>query len=267
MIDRSGIQGKGRLARSQLILLSILPLLISSVSYGRAKPNKRGRPQELRGTIEQRMAQNKKAEALGIKQIATDDELVSITASGLLVKLGETDGYFVDLGRSPVKKRRGKKIFTIEPCSKISDAHTFPHIKAYVDRLAHDYFKEVFGKKHRREASKLKISSAARSLEHQRKMRSPGTACYTPYAARVPEPLAESLHVRGLALDISLRGVSAKGKKWLRKRLIADKKAGIVEVEEEIDEVGIVDELLVEVDPIEESTCFHIVIFPKTKAI
>lgn len=84
-----------------------------------------------------------------------------------------------------------------------------------------------------------------------------GSPYYTPYAAKAKTPLEESLHVRGIAVDISRSGMSPQEVKWMRDRLIEDKKNG-VEFETESEET-----LEIETEPIEERVCYHIVVFPR----
>jgi len=79
-------------------------------------------------------------------------------------------------------------------------------------------------------------------------MRTAGSCYYESSTAKVTDnPLEESLHGRAIAIDISRRGMSRDEIKWMRSRLIADKINGIE----------------FEIDPIEESSCYHIVVFPK----
>ncbi len=208
------------------------------------------RPQELRGSKQQRVKQNIKAENLGIGQILTAGELLAMADDGRLVGLKSNDNYYVDRGVSQVRKlRRGKRTIICPPKENKVFVHAFA--VSYIDLLAHDFFHE-FGRK-------LKVTSGARSLEEQILMRTRGSCYYNSNAALASDPLEESLHVRAIAFDISRRVVAVvKGKlkempmsrrelDWMRKRLIADKLRGVE----------------FEIEPLEENGSYHIVVFSK----
>lgn len=208
------------------------------------------RPEELRGSREQRVKQNIKAGNMGLGQITSEQEISSMAADKLLVELTDAEYFLVDRGVMPVKKKRsGKKITLCSP--KENKIYVLKFVVPYIQLLAQDFFLK-FGKY-------LKITSGARSLEEEILMRTKGSCYYTPYAAEVDNPREESLHVRGNTIDVSRRVVSvirgkqkevamsAKEIKWMRERLVADKLNGIE----------------FETEPIEEKVCYHIVVFPK----
>lgn len=214
------------------------------------KPAVTNRPAELRGSKEQRIAQNIKAINLGVGQIAADQEILTRASNNLLVELTDTNYYIIDKGVAPVRKlRRGKKTIVCPP--KKNRVFIRAHAAPYINLLAHDFFQEF--------RKKLKITSGTRSLKEQILMRTKGSCYYNPNAAIANDSLEESLHVRGIAVDISRRVITVvKGKlkeapmsrketKWMRDRLIADKLKGVE----------------FETEPIEENSSYHIVVFPK----
>lgn len=219
----------------------------------KSRTHKVVRPEELRGSNKQRIAQNIKAIALGIDQIATNEELLAMITSGVLVEVKDSAYYSVHRGAVPLKKiRKNKKRIICPP--RENKVFVRPWVKEYLDEyfsvIARDFMNE-FGKK-------FKLTSGARSLEEQAAMRTKGSCYYTAYAAWVNDPLEESLHGRGIAVDISRRvSTVTRGKlkemamsrleiEWMRKRLMGEK---FVRAE-------------FEVEPIEENICYHIVVFP-----
>lgn len=257
--------------RTWIVIVAGLFLPASPVLFARRrkalgtktrKPRVVSRPQELRGSKEQRIEQNKKAVNLGIGPILTNQELLNMADGSALVELINVDYYFVDRGAVSARKlRRGKK--TIVCPSRESRVFVRPHVKPYVELLAKDFFQKF--------RQTLKITSGARSLEEQTLMRTKGSCYYTPYAAEVNHPFEESLHVRGIAVDVSRRAVvvaksklketsmSRKETDWMRNRLIADKLNGIeFEIEDQEEPIEL------ETEPIEENICYHIVVFPRT---
>lgn len=221
------------------------------------KPSVVSWPQELRGSKQQRVEQNTKAINLGIGQIATDSELLTMVGDGKLIELKNSDHYFVERGVrtkswKTTKRVGGKKITKI--CNpKTNKVFVYPWVKEYLDKFAADCFIKFKRKK------KLKITSGARSLEEQKEMRTPGSCYYEPSAAKVvSDLLEESLHVRAIAIDISRKGMSKKEIIWIRDKLVADKINGVEFVtEDQYDPVEL------ETDPIEERACYHVVVFSK----
>lgn len=219
------------------------------------------RPTELRGSPEQRIQQNLKAINLGLNQITTGDEMLSMIQAGTLVELLSSRYFEVNRGAVPIRKLgRGKKRILCQ--RKEEKVFVRKYVPSYVNLLAGDFYKDF--------RKKLKITSGTRVLDEQILMRTKGSCYYTPYAAEVTNPLEESLHVRGITIDISRRvlvagrnglqeiPMSRKEIEWMRKRLIADKLNGVefeVENQEESTEL--------ETEPIEENICYHIVVFPK----
>ena len=200
-------------------------------------------PSELRGSVAQRIEQNMRAESLGVSQIANDETLARLVREKVLSELTDGDNYFIDRGvkTKPWKITRriqGKRV-TINCEPKPNRVFVYPWVKEYMDKLAADYFSEF--------KKKFKITSGVRSLEEHALMRMRGSCYYEPAAAQASNLLEETLHARAIAIDISRRGMKASEVKWMRERLIADKINGIE----------------FEIDPIEESICYHIVVFPK----
>lgn len=240
----------------KVIIFVVSLFLLVSVVGAFASKQKRGArklwpPVELRGSKEQRIKQNIRADQLGITQIKTNLELHELVASGRLVELVNTSHYFVERGKAAVSKSRKKKKKTSLPCPE-KDKRIFVRIEAkiYLDYFARKHF--LFFHK------KLKITSGARSLEEQALMRTKGSCYYTPYAAEADSPLEESLHARGNTIDISRTGMPRKEISWIRAVIIADKVHG---VEFEIEDQE--DQLALEADPIEERICYHIAVFIK----
>ncbi len=236
-----------------LLFLISSPTEISGQMRSKHKPkrqNKTTRPLELTGSKEQRVRQNLRAIGLGLPQILTDEDLKNLASDNVLAELNDNDFYFIDRTGPRTKYRKGKKTKIHIPQEK-SAVHVRLWVKNYLDnQLGPDYLAE-FHKKF-----KITANAGARSLERQNLMRKKGSPFYTPYAAQAEQPLEESLHVRGIVIDISRRGMGKREIEWMRKRLIADKINGISAGEETAEEG-------VEIDPIEENVCFHIVVFPK----
>lgn len=223
-----------------------------------------GRPVELRGSAEQRIRQNTKAINLGINQVLTYGELLNLVKDGALEELKNNAYYYIDRGATSTRKVRiGKRMLLCVP--KENRIFVRAEVSAYAHILARDFF--VFTKS----AKRLKLTSGVRSLEEQIEMRTPGSCHYTPYAATIlTSPLEESLHIRGIAFDISRRVVAVvKGRlkevsmsneeiKWIRNRLVADKLNGVeFEMGDKKEKIGL------ETDPIEEKICYHVIVFPK----
>lgn len=226
-----------------LIQAVVNPRAVTAQSGGRARETA---PLELKGSTEQRIGQNLRAENLGINQIANDVILARLIQEKILVELTNGDNYFIERGTETkpwkiIQRVKGKR--TVINCApKPNRVFTYPWVKEFLDKLATDHSLE-FKKK------KFKITSGTRSLEEHKLMRTKGSCYYTPNAAQAAGPLEESLHVRGIAIDISRKGMKSSEIRWMRKRLIADKINGIE----------------FEIDPIEENICYHIVVFPKAK--
>lgn len=248
------------------ILYLLAPINLSGKQRRKTRQTKSpiaNRPVELRGSSEQRIRQNKKAIDLGIGQIATNKELLTMAKSKVLVELRDGDYYYADRGITPARKlRKGRQMIVCPP--RENKIFVRAYVGTYIDLLARDFFLEFHKRK------KMKITSGTRSLEEQIIMRTKGSCYYTPYAAEANDPLEESLHVRAIAIDISRRVViivknklkevpmSAEEIKWLRNRLIADKLNGVeFEIKNQEETVGL------ETEPIEERICYHIVVFPK----
>ena len=218
-------------------------------------------PSELIGSKEQRIKQNLQAIQLGLDLIQTEEEIKELGRKGVLLELTDTRHYFIDRTDRVAAKRAGGARAPKARAKELGPVFVYPWAKAYLDKLAEDYFN--FNKFRKR----LRVTSGARSLWFQREMTRKGSPYYTPYAAKAENLLEESLHVRAIAIDISRRGMSAGEIKWMRDRLITDKVKG-VEVEEEIgSEEPEVPGALVETEPIEENICYHIVVFPKKQLL
>ncbi len=236
---------------------------ISSNAYGKRRGAMRSRPPELRGSREQRIAQNLKARDLVIPKIFTETELEALVRLGTLIELTDFDYYYID--PSP------EKICTLNLKGKYKakfitrHIYVYPAVKRYLELRASEYFTRFH--------AKLKLTSGARSLEEQLSMRTKGSPCFTKYAAEANDELEESLHVRGIAVDISRRVMVITNKKnkyrerqmswqeiaWMRASLMKDIKLKTIEAEEEFPETlkG------ADIEPIEENICYHIVVFPK----
>lgn len=226
-------------------------------SGGKTRLLRSARPAELKGSTAQRVEQNTKAIDLGIEQISTQENLDVLVAKKLLVELTDSDHYFIDRGTAAKRKNKKRKFSVLCP-PKDYRIFVRPEIKNYLDRFAADFFEEF------KKNKKLKITSGTRTLEEQILMRTKKSCYYTHHAAKVAEPLEESLHPRGNTIDISRRVILiAKGKKketsmsraetrWMRERLLSDKNNGFKNGAETL-----------EIQPIEENHCYHIVIFQK----
>lgn len=246
-----------------LILIQIATIFSAAIAQNRGAA--RSRPPELRGSKEQRVEQNTKANELNLVHITTRAELETFASSGVLIELTDSDFYYID--------PKPERICTLDARGKYRAKtakrriFVYPEVKKYLDWRAEKHFSEVH--------ARYKITSGARSLEEQVSMRTRGSPCFTGYAAEADNPLEESLHIRGNTVDISRKvmPVSNRGTKqkerqmtsreiaWMRARLIEDMKLEGVEAEEEIPETL----KEVEVEPIEENICYHIVVFPKIK--
>ncbi len=203
-------------------------------------------PIELRGSKEQRVIQNSKANELRVPVIGTEEELKKLVADGKLLELKSSRGFFVDRGGAKYFRNKKRRVSF---CSKKENKiFVRPEVKFYLDIFSEKYFKK-FNKK-------FKITSGARSIEEQTLMRTKGSCYYTPYAAIAANQSEESLHTRGIAFDISRIGMSRKEIVWIRETIIKDKNEG-VELEVEDQE----DPSVLETDPIEERVCYHIVVF------
>ena len=247
-----------------LILLFLIQAL--GVLSAVAKPKhglRKFRPLELRGSKEQRVEQNIRANNLGLGRISTRVELVALAVGKVLVELTDSDHYYIDPEPekicSPDVKGRYKTKFL-----KKRRIYVRPEVKRYLDSYTAKYFAQFH--------NKLKVTSGARSLEEQISMRSRKSPCFTGYAAEAGNALEESLHVRGVVVDISRRVLAKSGKRgkprerymsskeiaWIREELIKGKRSKNVEAEEELAET----QIKLEINPIEENICYHIVVFP-----
>lgn len=224
----------------RLFLATALSLCANENTFGQRRG---ATPPELKGSKLQRVEQNQRAESLGIKQIANEEELQNLIKSDAIVELTDDKHYFIDKGaetkpRKITRRVKGKRIvINCEP--KPNKIFVYPWVKEYLDKRSADYFTEF--------RKKFKFTSAARSLKEQILMRTKGSCYYTPFAALADNPLEETLHARAIAVDISRKGMKAKEIKWIRERLLADKILGVE----------------FEIDPTEETICYHIVVFPR----
>jgi hypothetical protein len=244
------------MGKKYFFLAILLLFFVPHLEAAKKKPKqvKSSRPAELVGTKEQRVQQNTKAILLGITQINTEAEIVTAFNNKELVELKDGDSYRIDQLRprkSPVRKSKSKAKTKMQiPKVEVKHIYVKYWVKEYLDVFARDHFKEFH--------KQFLATSGTRSLWLQHEMTRKGSPYYTPYAAKAENPLEESLHPRGIVVDISRAGMTAKEIKWIRDRLIKDKKNGIeFEVENQEELSGL------ETEPIEEKVCYHILVFPK----
>jgi len=181
------------------------------------------RPPDLKSSKELITVQNFKADRLNLSQIS-ESNLSWFKENGHLVFLPrDTSHFYIASGHVPNRYLLAR-----------------PWVKEYIVILSAAYY-EQFKKK-------LKITSAARTIERQRRLARVNRNAVPHKGAHA------SLHMRGIVFDVSRKGMGVKERDWMRQRLLEDKFKGI--------ETGVG---IIYIDPTEESYCYHIVVFPKDR--
>jgi hypothetical protein len=170
----------------------LLLLTLASLSFGAS----------LRGSRDSQKLQNKEADREKLSRLH-DGELKKFETSGLLVKIPESAGVFVDS--------------RLDPKQRYCRPWTAKFLRDY-GRQYGDTFQDRF-----------KITSAVRTVEEQATLRN---RRYNPNAAPAQGRLMSS-HPTGSTIDISKNGMSAAELAWFREKLISLEEKGLIEATEE----------------------------------
>lgn len=170
-------------------------------------------PPPLRGSHESLVHQNEMAEAEGLERIQDDADLADRIAHGSLVPIPASAGLQVNTDLP--ENRRYCRPWTAKFLRDLARAHSA--------RFA---------------SSALEVTSAVRTVEYQRRLRT-----VNGNAAAADGDIA-SPHLTGGTIDLAKQGLSAKEIGWLRGWLIPLEQAGKIDVEEEF-----------------RQSCFHISVY------
>lgn len=172
-----------------------------------------------RGRAQKR--QNAIADRHDLTRIRDRDQLEKFVDAGLLVPLYDTVAYVIS-------DELGEK----DPGHRFLYKHARPYTKAFLD--------DVLGEAHRTFGSRYTITSLVRTVEYQRKLcKSNGNAICGVRGWK------RSSHLTGASVDISYVGMSAKERRWFRKKLNRLQAAGKIIYVREISQA-----------------CFHIMALP-----
>jgi hypothetical protein len=177
------------------------------------KPVHLAMPPPLRGSHQSLVHQNEMAEAEGLERIQDDADLEDSIAHRSLVPLPASGGLHVNTDLP--ENRRYCRPWTAKFLRDLARAHSA--------RFA---------------SSALEVTSAVRTVEYQRQLRT-----VNGNAAAADGDIA-SPHLTGGTIDLAKQGLSAKEVGWLRGWLIPLEQAGKIDVEEEF-----------------RQSCFHISVY------
>lgn len=110
-------------------------------------------------------------------------------------------------------------------------AYLRPWTKTFLDRLSREFYASF----HQR----LRVTSMVRTVELQRRLERRN------FNAAGATGMDRSSHLTGATLDISKHGMSAREKRWMRRKLVALERRGYLYAVEEF-----------------EQPCFHVMVFP-----
>lgn len=202
-----------------LRIFMILTVIFGAHSLAFAKPNI---PPELKSSDESLPRQNEIADQYGLHRIRNNQHLMELVCAGALEE---------------VKNPHDVPTFYLDPRS--TGAKRYPYLRP----PAKDYLEYRAAKLFDKFGIPLKITSLARTLPYQRLLekRRDGERS----DANSHDPLKRSLHLTGLAFDISKRNLTGEQLQWLREEFAYDEQEGWIDALEEI-----------------ENNAFHIVVFP-----
>ncbi len=167
--------------------------------------------------------ENRVADQRDLTRLSDASQLRRFIAAGLLVKITSATGYFIDetLGEADVG-------------NIALYSYARPWVKTFLDDLAADPSRPA--------GLKMKITSLVRTVVYQEQLRKK-----YPAATSATEPGRRSSHLTGSTVDISTKDMSEEGKAWLRKKLAALERRGLMQATEEKS----------------TSLCFHVMVFPE----
>jgi hypothetical protein len=155
----------------------------------------------LKGSTSAMKCQNQEAAKQNLSRIIDDDTLERMKTEKDLVALPVNAHLRIDSGLAPKYR------------------YCRPWTANFLQDLARDYFAKF--------KQPLQVNSAVRTVARQRELRKTNLN-----AARADGPVASS-HLTGATVDIAKKDCSPEGLKWLREKLLALEKAGMVEATEE----------------------------------
>lgn len=180
----------------------------------------------LRGSRAAMARENAAADRHDLRRYKHSGELRAAIESGMLVKIPDTEGYFLDptLGEADV------------PFHARLYRHARPWVKSFLDDVARD-LKKAIGV-----VETLKITSLVRTETYQELL-----MLRNPNAARGATADTRSSHLTGSTVDISTKEMSPKVRAWLRQKLAVLEMRGLVQATEER----------------KANMCFHVMVFPE----
>lgn len=193
--------------RLKTLLIGILALLLLTssveVCLGASPVKSRGdHGASLLGSKESRLKQNEQADKEGLNRIKNDAELGELIASGKLVPLPENEFIEIDEKEVALKLRWCR-----------------PWVRQWLLDESPKFYR-IFGEK-------MRITSAVRTIQHQRELRRKNRN------ADAAEGLYASAHLTGSAIDIGKKGMGREELSWLRRELLFLEAAGLIEATEE----------------------------------
>lgn len=195
------------------IVFACAALLAATLSPAEAGKRRRHRskavPSALRGGASVMWNHNLGADADGLSRIEDRAQLRDFIEAGLLVPIGGTASY---------------RLETVGGHDS-GHAHLYAHARPWTRR----FLDAELGTLRRTFGLRAKVTSLVRTADYQR------TLCRSGNAAAICGGAwwQQSLHLTGATVDISKEGMSKGAKAWMRKRLRALQKRGLVGAIEE----------------------------------
>ena len=170
--------------------------------------------------------ENRVADERDLTRLRDASQLRRFIAAGLLIKITSAPWYFID-----------ETLGEADAGNIALYSYARPWVKTFLDDLAADPSRPT--------GLKMKITSLVRTVVYQEQLRKK-----YPAATSATEPGRRSSHLTGSTVDISTKDMSEEGKAWLRKKLAALERRGLMQATEEKS----------------TSLCFHVMVFPEYPA-
>ncbi len=209
--------------RSLLVCSFLLAIPLVAVKADAASPPPLSDEEVLAGSPAALATENRVADEHDLTRLRDAVELRRFIGVGLLMKIVDTDGYFIDA-----------TLGEIDSANAALYAYARPWVKTFLDDFAIDPA--------RPKGFRYKITSLVRTVEYQEKLRK-----RYPAATSATVPGRRSSHLTGSTVDISTKEMPDAEKARLRKKLAALERRGLIQATEEQ----------------WTSLCFHVMVFPE----
>lgn len=206
--------------RLRIVMLAAF-VLASTEAAPKPKRHRDPVPFELIGSEESLAVENRKIDAEGLERFADLDALRLHVALGSIVPVEESRWVAFD-----------RDLGSLDPENVLLYRHARPWTAAFIADLGRET-RRKFGRR-------LEIASLVRTETYQRQL-----VLINSSAATGATPETRSSHVTGSTFDISTERMPRAMKKWLRRRLLALERQGLIQATEE-----------------RYTRCFHVMVFP-----